>query len=67
MPQEPVAVSADDFYANIPIQGPEQAAQPAQPVPDPTAFLNSDVPGGYQQEGYAPEGDPNGNGGDYNG
>ncbi len=70
MPQEPVAVSADDFYANRPIQGPEQPmqqAQPAQPVPDPTAFLNSDVPGGYQQEGYAPEGDPNGNGGDYNG
>lgn len=60
MPQEPVPVSAEDFYANRPVQGPDM--QPASAAPDPTAFLNSEVPGGY-----APDGSDNGNGGDYNG
>jgi hypothetical protein len=60
MPQEPVPVSAEDFYANRPVQGPDMQQAPV--APDPTAFLNSEVPGSY-----APEGDDNGNGGDYNG
>ncbi len=60
MPQEPVPVSAEDFYANRPVQGPDMQQAPV--APDPTAFLNSEVPGSY-----APESDDNGNGGDYNG
>ena len=48
------------FYANRPVQGPDMQQAPV--APDPTAFLNSEVPGSY-----APEGDDNGNGGDYNG
>ncbi len=60
MPQEPVPVSAEDFYANRPVQDP--AVQNAQPVPDPMAFLNSG-----DQGGYPPVQGDNGNGGDYNG